>query len=108
MKKIVEIFKVLGEENRLKITLILKEKPMCVCEIKEVLDIAMSTLSAHLKILKLAGVIEDYKRGRWIEYRVSNNPLIETLIKEIQKELISDNNYLEIINKAKNTQILPR
>ncbi len=46
----------------------LMAKPMCVCEIREVLDLSQSTVSGHLKILKEADIIEDTKEGLWVEY----------------------------------------
>ena len=66
MVDILHIFKALGDENRLRILLMLRQRPLCVCEIHEVLDIALSTLSAHLKHMKNTGLIEDEKDGRWV------------------------------------------
>lgn len=65
----------------------LSERPMCVCEINDVLHIALSTISAHLKTLKYAGIICDSKDGRWIEYRIVPDEYILELIHNIKKEL---------------------
>ena len=35
------------------------------------LGLAPSTVSKHLTILKLAGLVEDCRDGKWIEYRLS-------------------------------------
>ncbi|BAI81129.1 transcriptional regulator, AsrR family [Deferribacter desulfuricans SSM1] len=102
MKKTSEIFKSLGEINRLRIALLLSERPMCVCEINEVLHIALSTISAHLKHLKYAGIIVDEKEGRWITYRLSENPFIQKLIKDIKEELKDDEQFLSDKEKASN------
>ena len=58
MKDMINIFKVLSDENRTRIILMLKTRPLCVCEIYEVLNIALSTISAHLKLIKNAGKME--------------------------------------------------
>ena len=58
MKDIVELMKVLGEENRFRISMMLLVRPLCVCELLEVLSIAGGTLSNHLKILRNSGLVE--------------------------------------------------
>ncbi|MFC1481659.1 ArsR/SmtB family transcription factor [Candidatus Neomarinimicrobiota bacterium] len=61
-------FKALGESNRLRILKMLEIRPLCVCEITEVLQLATSTVSKHLSILRDAGFIIDHKEGKWINY----------------------------------------
>jgi arsenate reductase/ArsR family transcriptional regulator len=36
------------------------------------LGLAPSTISKHLTILKIAGLVEDQRDGKWIEYRLAN------------------------------------
>lgn len=76
--------KALGDLNRFRIMLMLMERPLCVCELLEVLDIAGGTLSNHLKILRTAGLIDQRKDGRWIEYFISPGapPSLVALLKE--------------------------
>lgn len=90
MVEYVNIFKALGDENRLRILLMLKQRPLCVCEIHEVLNIALSTLSAHLKLMKNAGLITDRKEGRWVIYSLSENPYVGELLGTLDKRLIFD------------------
>ena len=89
-KDSIKVIKALSEENRLRIVLMLKERKLCVCEINDMLDIALSTISAHLKQLREAGIIEDEKDGRWINYTLTSAPevlqLIHTLTNTITVE----------------------
>ena len=85
MEKIIQKFKAMGDENRFRILMLLLERPLCVCELLEVLDIKGGTLSAHLKILKNAGLINQEKDGRWIIYSISSEN--KTFLNEIEKEL---------------------
>jgi ArsR family transcriptional regulator len=71
MNEYVSIFKALGDETRLRVLMMLKVRPLCVCELSEALDIPLSTLSAHLKILKASGLVADTKDGRWVVYEIS-------------------------------------
>ena len=80
MEKIIQKFKAMGDENRFRILMLLLERPLCVCELLEVLDIKGGTLSAHLKILKNAGLINQEKDGRWIIYSISTQDNINFLI----------------------------
>ena len=71
MRPIAERFKALSDPNRLRILMMLKTKPLCVCEISAILQLANSTVSKHLSILRQAGFIVDEKDGRWVNYRLA-------------------------------------
>ena len=68
LKQMEKIFKALGDKNRLRILNMLRDSPMCVCEITDVLSLSQSTVSGHLRVLKEAGIVEDTKDGLWVEY----------------------------------------
>ena len=65
------ICRALGDENRLRILLALRERELCVCQITAFLDLAPSTTSKHLSILRQARLIESSKHGRWVYYRLA-------------------------------------
>lgn len=78
----VEVFKALGDNNRLRIVCMLAVRELCVCEINAVLNISMSTISSHLKVLRNAGIVTSRKDGRWIIYRLDNSDsFVEKLVK---------------------------
>ncbi|MFW6181533.1 MAG: ArsR/SmtB family transcription factor [Spirochaetota bacterium] len=86
MKELLSILKALSDENRMRILLMLRIRPVCVCEIEEVLDIALSTVSQHLRVLKYAGLIGDTKEGRWVIYHlVEDNPHLASLLPGIER-----------------------
>ncbi|HOP66974.1 MAG TPA: winged helix-turn-helix domain-containing protein [Methanoregulaceae archaeon] len=57
---------------RLKILSLLMVRPLCVCVIKAVLQMADSKLSYHLNILKKAGMIEGEQQGYYIIYNLTD------------------------------------
>jgi len=67
----VEIFKLLAEENRLKILCILQGGEHCACQIIKHLGLPQNLVSHHLNKLKKAGLIEGRKNGVWIHYSLS-------------------------------------
>ena len=86
MNSTIQKFKALGDENRFRILMMLLEKPLCVCELLEVLDIKGGTISAHLKLLKNAGLINQKKEGRWIVYSIASEE-VKLFLTEIREKL---------------------
>ncbi|MDR3611076.1 MAG: metalloregulator ArsR/SmtB family transcription factor [Ignavibacteriaceae bacterium] len=74
MELTVKIFKALSDQSRLRILKALQSKILCVCEIREMLSLANSTVSEHLRILKDAGFIIEEKAGKWVNYSIHPNP----------------------------------
>lgn len=66
-----KMFKALSDINRLRILKALQTKKLCVCEIRELLGLANSTVSQHLKILKEASFIFEEKDGKWVNYKIN-------------------------------------
>ena len=58
----------LGHPARLRAVAMLRSGELCVCQITEVLKLAPSTVSAHLKELKQAGLVSERKDGRWVHF----------------------------------------
>jgi len=67
-----KVFKALADSTRLKILYLLNAQPLCVCVIKEVIDIADSKLSYHLKALTTAGLIDKEQNGPYLIYSITN------------------------------------
>lgn len=67
------IFKALADSTRLRIINLLVQfgKELCVCEIVDSLDEPQYKISKHLKELKLAGLVEEKKDGKWVNYSIS-------------------------------------
>lgn len=103
LKEASKVLKSLSEENRLRIVLMLLKRDMCVCEINQLLNIALSTISAHLKNLKYAGIIEDSKDGRWVVYKLTEDPNIREIVNFLYKKLKDDElikKDLEMVDKV--------
>lgn len=73
MKTTLTALKALAEETRLRIVILLTQGELCVCDLKEALQLPQSTVSRHLSLLKNAGIISDRKAGIWTYYRLSTS-----------------------------------
>ena len=71
MKAFLNITKALADENRLRMLLALERGELCVCQITELMGLAMSTVSKHLSVLYQAGLVNARKEGRWMHYSLS-------------------------------------
>ena len=111
MNNLVNTFKALSDSNRIRILKMLEVRPLCVCEITEVLNLAASTVSKHLSVLRNADFIVDTKDGKWVNYALNLTydneyirhllPLIrtwlpkdETVAKDREKVVAADRNKL--------------
>ncbi|MDZ7860356.1 MAG: metalloregulator ArsR/SmtB family transcription factor [Candidatus Krumholzibacteriota bacterium] len=83
MNTLIPVFKALSDKNRVRILKILQVKPLCVCEITEVLGLAISTTSKHLSILKEANLIFEQREHKWINYYINQKTQ-----KEYAKEIL--------------------
>jgi len=93
---IAKLFKALSDPHRLRILLLLAEKKLCVCEITEILGLATSTVSNHLSILHEAGLIQQERDGKWMNYYL--NPRAEDCKKALFTECIKQ---LKMCDEAK-------
>ena len=68
MKDLLNITKALADENRVRLLMALQDGELCVCQLTELMGLAMSTVSKHLSILYQAGLVDARKEGRWMYY----------------------------------------
>ncbi len=89
MKELLRLSKIFSDENRLKIiTLILRDKKLCVCEICDTLKLSQPLVSRHLKKMKEADVLVAKKEKKWVIYSLvpSPHPLLVTLCQELKDD----------------------
>jgi ArsR family transcriptional regulator len=85
-KTLAELAQALGHPARVAIVRLLKERKTCLCgDIVEVLPLAQSTVSQHLKMLKQAGWIEGEVDGPRVCYCLNPQTLkkFKNLIKAL-------------------------
>lgn len=67
----VDIFRALAEESRLRIMALLLQGELCVCKIEASLELSQSNASRHLTVLKNAGILSYTKQAQWTYYRIN-------------------------------------
>ena len=82
---LLEKLKALADLTRLSIVELLRTGTQCNCEIATVLDISLSLVSHHMRILREAGLVvaeKDSSDARWVYYTLDSRAL-----EELQGEL---------------------
>ena len=83
MLRFMNVTKALSDENRVRILMALNEKDeLCVCHLIDLLELAPSTVSKHLFLLKNARLVVGRKDGRWMHYRLNNKTGAPLLVAE--------------------------
>jgi DNA-binding transcriptional ArsR family regulator len=72
VRELMAVTKALADETRVRILLALEPGEICVCQIVELLELAPSTVSKHMSILRQARLVDSRKEGRWMFYRLAD------------------------------------
>ena len=86
----VAVARALGHPGRLRMVAMLQTGELCVCQLTEVLGLAPSTVSLHLKELKRSELITERKDGRWVFLALSEDPEARPWIETALAALAAD------------------
>lgn len=102
MDKPLAQLKSLSDANRLKMVLALfHHSNLCACQIVEWLGVTGATVSRHLQILQMAGLVVAEKDGRWVHFRLSSG-----FPRKLRAWLEEEGNGLSAKEKAKLAAVL--
>lgn len=65
MEEFLNVTKALSDETRVRALLSLRDGELCLCQIIDLLELAPSTISKHMDLLRQAGLVQRRKEGRW-------------------------------------------
>lgn len=65
-----DLLHVLADESRRRMLVLLDRHDLCVCELVNALGLPQPTVSRHLMVMRDAGVVEQWKEGRFSFYRI--------------------------------------
>jgi len=68
MEQLMQFFKALSDETRLRIVMLLTQGELCVCDLMAVLDLPQSKVSRHLAYLKNSGLTKSKRVEVWMHY----------------------------------------
>lgn len=72
LERLSELFKILGDQTRIKILWVLDQNEMCVCDIANVLNMTKSSISHQLAVLRTAGIVKYRRSGKEVYYMLDD------------------------------------
>lgn len=70
-RELVDVYRALADETRLRILALLRDGEVCVCHIHGGLRLPQPTISRHLAYLRRTGLVEARRQGVWMYYRLA-------------------------------------
>ncbi len=77
--KTCNLFKILGDANRVKIILALQYGELCVCELSLLIDMSQSSISHQLRHLRNSNIVKFRKENKQIFYSLINEDILNIL-----------------------------
>jgi SAM-dependent methyltransferase len=77
MNKIAQALRVLGEETRLRILVLVSRTPLNVSELTTILGMAQSGISRHLSHLRKIGLLQEQRDGVWTYYQLAQKEAVD-------------------------------
>lgn len=67
------VMKAVADPTRVRILKLLEGGEMCVCQIVAILELSQSTISKHLFLLKMAGLVRERQEKKWVHYAIDRS-----------------------------------
>ena len=72
IEQMAAIFKALGDDRRLELVRMIADEPgICACVLLKSAQFSQPTLSHHMRILMQSGIVEGYRQGKWMHYKIN-------------------------------------
>jgi ArsR family transcriptional regulator len=102
MDKLMNLFKVLSDETRMRILVLLYHKKLCVCQIQGILEEPQPKISKHLGKLRDMGFVKDERQEQFIYYYIDkDNEFLKDILEKI---ILNLEDYAVIQKDLKNLQ----
>lgn len=101
MDQLTNLYKLLSDETRLRILLMLNHKKLCVCQLQGILGESQPKISKHLGKLRDLGVVRDERKEQFIFYYLNDEnkmlkEILETTLKYGEKFPIIQQDFIQL------------
>ena len=72
-----DMFKIFGDQTRVKILMALESGELCVCDIAAVMNMSQSAISHQLRVLKQSNIVKTRRQGKVVYYSMSDDHVKE-------------------------------
>ncbi|KAA0576231.1 winged helix-turn-helix transcriptional regulator [Azospirillum sp. B21] len=85
--ELAEIFRMLGDPNRLRIAVACLGEPLCVGDVAERVGLSAALVSHHLRVLRAARFLTARKRGKQVFY-VATDDRVRCIITDMVEHVV--------------------
>ena len=90
MNRLTNIFKLMSDETRLRMIMLLNREALCVCEISGILNIPQPKISQNLSKLRDMNLVEDQRKEKFVYYSLKKeDKVFSDIIQDIENDLQS-------------------
>ncbi len=86
-EQLLNVLKAAGESTRLRLLALLADGELNVKDLTKILGQSQPRISRHLKLMTEAGLVERFREGSWVYFRLSEGNAVGKLAREILNEL---------------------
>lgn len=105
MKELTRFYKLLSDETRLRILLLLRKQKLCVCQLCGILEESQPKVSKHLAKLRDLDIISDERSEQYVFYYLStDNSLYLKTLDNISENLDNYKILKKDCERAKNPE----
>ena len=104
LEDVVRVGRALSDRTRVRILAALAVKDLCVCELTALASVGQPAVSRHLGILRAAGLVEDVREGKWVNYRLTRGDrtrFADAALRCLAGSLARDPDLREVRRRAK-------
>lgn len=84
MDELTNLFKILSDETRMRILILLYHQELCVCQLQGILEESQPKISKNLAKLRDVKLVTDERREQFIFYDLDHdNELLDVMLKTI-------------------------
>ncbi len=88
MTSLTDLFKLLSDETRLRILMLLYKEPLCVCELSGVLQTSQPKISKNLSKLRDLKIVSDERKEKFVFYSLCNDHImLQNILSEISSQI---------------------
>lgn len=101
MNQLVSVFKILSDETRLRIIILLAQQELCVCQLSGILNVSQPKVSKNLARLRDTNLVNDERKEKFVFYKLKKennmlNSIVQNILDRLQDypQLIQDQSRL--------------
>ncbi|WIV12681.1 metalloregulator ArsR/SmtB family transcription factor [Proteiniborus sp. MB09-C3] len=94
MNNLINFFKILSDDTRLRILVLLYHKKLCVCQMCGIMEESQPKVSKHLGKLRDMGFVKDERQEQFVFYDLN---LQDEALKEILKRIVDNKDNYPIL-----------